>query len=101
VSTLKSARNVQLNPSSVLNHTNKKWFKNLSSKEISANVLNLLQLGEEFSLSIGRDKKYLMIEFIKDFEGNDLHNNNNNNNSHRSLLRNKVIFQSIRFVDNK
>lgn len=46
---------------------NKKWFMNLSSTDIPKDIINFLQLGENFSLSIN-NRTNVKIEFIKNFE---------------------------------
>jgi len=54
----------------VLDHTNNKWFINLSDINIPHEVSILLQLGERFCLPMHLDKKYAIHEFIKDIESN-------------------------------
>jgi len=53
-----------------LDHTNKKWFLNLSNSVIPEEVSTLLQLGERFSLPMYHDgdKKLAIHEFIKNVE---------------------------------
>lgn len=46
---------------------NKKWFMNLSFTDIPKDIINFLQLGENFSLPIN-NRTYAKIEFIKNFE---------------------------------
>jgi len=95
--------NITLNPSSCkvnndssLDNTNEKWFINLSSKSIPTEVSNLLQLGEGFCLPT-KNKKNSVIEFIKDFESNVPRVNN----TEKVRLRNTVVSQLNKFVDNK
>jgi len=82
---------------SFLTQTNEKWFINLSSKTIPLEVSNLLQLGEGFSFPTYNNKKKAVIEFIKDIEGNELRHNNNQ----RLKIRNTVVTQLQKFMNNK
>jgi len=79
-----------------LNQTNSKWFINLSSCDIPMEVSNLLQLGEGFSFPFFKSKKESVIEFIKDFEGTGF-----KNNKQKIKIRNTVVTQLDRFINNK
>jgi len=70
-----------------LMQTNHRWFINLSSFNIPGEVSNLLQLDEGFSIPVFKNKKELVIEFIKDMEGKDLRRNNDQ----KLLIKNTVI----------
>jgi len=85
------------NMSKSLNQINGKWFINLSSCNIPAKVSNLLQLGEGFSIPFFKNKKESVIKFIKDFEGIDFRNNNNQ----KFKIRNTVVAQLQKFMNNK
>jgi len=75
-----------------LDHTNNKWFINLSNINIPQEVSTLLQLGEKFCLPI-RNKKQAIHEFIKDIESNmNLHN--------QIMIRNIAIPQFHKFIKN-
>jgi len=72
-----------------LEHTNKKWFLNLTDTTIPQEVSSLLQLGERFCLPSHLNKKSAIHEFIKDIESNSaLHKSKN-----QTLIRNIVIPQ--------
>jgi len=60
--------NNKINP---LNHTNNKWFINLTNAIISTQVSNVLQLGGNFSLPIDSNKKTTIHEFVKDIENHN------------------------------
>jgi len=72
-----------------LNHTNNKWFKNLSNSHIPAQVTNLVQLGERFSLPTNQNKKLAVHETIKDLESNIKSSNIEN----QIRIRNTIIPQ--------
>jgi len=62
------------NTSDPLNHTNNKWFINLTNISIPNKVSNLLQLGGNFGLPIDKySKKNAIHEFIKDIETHNRH----------------------------
>jgi len=72
----------------LLNHTNNKWFINLSNKLISQQVSNLLQLGGNFGLPIDKfTKKKAIHEFIKDVEIQNRHIPETD----KSKIRNTII----------
>lgn len=84
----------QKNPFDPLNHTNNKWFINLTDMTIPTYVSNLLQLGNKFSLPIVNNKKLAIHEFIKDLEGNSKRSNIKN----LTTIRNIIVPQFSRFL---
>jgi len=80
-----------------LMQTNHRWFVNLSSFNIPEEISNLLQLGEGFSIPVFKNKKELVIEFIKDMEGKDLRRNNDQ----KLLIKNIAINKLQKFLNNK
>lgn len=71
---------VHISPLDFINNNNKdytqqwtkKWFVNLSSTNISEEVVDLLKLGPNFSLPPVSLNKNIVFQFIKDFENNIL-----------------------------
>jgi len=77
-----------------LDHTNNKWFLNLSNSVIPKEVSTLLQFGERFSLPTHLNKKRAIHEFIKDIESNmALHKSNK-----QILIRNIAIPQLHKYI---
>jgi len=70
---------------SPLEHTNKKWFLNLTNKMIPPEVTRLLQFGEKFCMPIYFNKKLAIHEFIKDVESNMSVRNSNKQTMIRSI----------------
>jgi len=79
-----------------LEHTNNKWFINLSNTTIPQEISSLLQFGDRFCLPMLSNKKYAIHEFIKDIESNMTAHKINN----RFLIRNTVIPQFHKFLKN-
>jgi len=79
-----------------LQHTNHKWFVNLSQSVISQEVSTLLQFGNRFCLPTYINKKYAIHEFIKDIESNNAFHNSNK----QTLIRNIAIPQLYKFLKN-
>jgi len=93
ISPEKFIKNNMLTP---LSQTNDKWFINLSNYSIPTDVTKLLQLGEGFSFPFFKNKKEMVIEFIKDFEGRGFRNNN----TQKLKIRNTVVTQLQKFIHN-
>jgi len=79
-----------------LDHTNKKWFLNLSNSTIPTEVSTLLQMGDRFSIPIYQDKnkKTAIHEFIKDVES-DLALKKSEK---QTFIRNMAIPQLYKFL---
>jgi len=69
---------------------NQNWFINLSGYNIPDEVSYLLQLGEGFSVPAFKNKKELVIEFIKDLEGKGLTHNDEQKLKIKDLAINKL-----------
>jgi len=82
---------------SPLEHTNEKWFINLTNVAIPTQVSNLLQLGSNFSLPIDNQKKIAIHEFIKDIE---IHNRYIND-TEKVKIRNTIIPFFNRLINKK
>jgi len=80
-----------------LNHTNNKWFINLTDTTIPPHVSILLQLGGNFCLPTDNRKKTAVHEFIKHLESFNRYFNDNE----RTKIRNTVIPFFHRFIHNK
>jgi len=79
---------------SPLEHTNKKWFLNLTNKMIPPKVTSLLQFGKRFCMPIHLNKKLAIHEFIKDVESNMLVRNSNK----QTMIRNITIPHFYKFL---
>jgi len=81
-----------------LNHTNNKWFINLTNVSIPEKVSNLLQMGGNFSLPVDSfSKKNAIHEFIKDIENH----NKYISETEKSKIRNTSIPFFHRLVHKK
>jgi len=73
-----------------LTQINQNWFINLSGYNIPDEVSYLLQLGEGFSVPVFKNKKELVIEFIKDLEDKGLAHNDEQKLKIKDLAINKL-----------
>jgi len=73
-----------------LTQINQNWFINLSGYNIPDEVSYLLQLGEGFSVPAFKNKKELVIEFIKDLEDKGLAHNDEQKLKIKDLAINKL-----------
>jgi len=90
-----------------LNHTNNKWFINLTNVSIPIKVSNLLQLGGNFGFPIAKfSKKNAIHEFIKDVEIHNRHITETEKSKIRNItipFFHRLIHKKIREkkIDNK
>jgi len=84
------------NQNESLEHTNNKWFVNLSDVAIPHEVSTLLQYGDRFSLPTHSNKKTAIHEFIKDIESNIYLQKSNK----QTMIRNIAIPYFHKFLKN-
>jgi len=85
------------NTKNLLEHTNNKWFINLSTTVIPQDIFTLLQFDDRFCFPIHLNKKIAIHKFIKGIKSNTIFHKTNNQISNC----NTAIHQFHKFLKSK